>query len=140
MIDIPPFLAPYIGIPHAPGASSLDECDCWGLLRLIYNAHSGRVLPPYSGPAWRRGMRDAEKAPIGSAALEYAEKFIPVPLGTERLFDGVLFKIKGFPIHVGMVIEPGWMIHVQQGADSTIEQYRPALMWENRIAGVFRHE
>lgn len=134
---MPPWVADYIGIPYEPGASSAAACDCWGLFSLAYNAHSGRVLPPYGGPLWY--SRRTPGAPIGAAALEYAEKFVPVAPGSECLFDGVLFRMTGFPIHVGMVVEPGIMLHVQRGADSVIERYRDSMMWRHRIAGIYRH-
>lgn len=137
MADLPEWTADYIGIPHEPGASSMEACDCWGLLRLAYNAHSGRVLPPYSGPVWRSRRQPYE--PIGEAAAGYSEQFQPVASGEERLFDGILMRMKGIPIHCGLVVAPGWMLHVQQGADATIERYRPSLLWENRIVGFYRH-
>lgn len=135
--DIPEWVAEYIGIPHLPAGTTKDGLDCWGLLRLAYNAHSGRVLPPYSGPAWR-SRREPYK-PIGEAATGYSEQFQPVPPGEERLFDGILLRMQGVPIHCGMVVSPGWMLHVQQGADATVERYRPSLTWENRIVGFYRH-
>lgn len=126
----------YIGIPYESGASGFAACDCWGLFSLAYQ-ESGRVLPPYGGPLWYD--RRTPGQPIGQAAMEYAEKFKPVPAGEEQLFDAVLFAIRGFPIHCGMIVEPGRMLHIQRGADSCLESYRDALMWRNRIVGFYRH-
>ena len=35
----------YVGIPYAPGMSSRDGCDCWGLVRLVYREEFGTLLP-----------------------------------------------------------------------------------------------
>lgn len=135
--SVPEWVGGYVGLPYETGGRSLDGVDCWGLVELAYNAHSGHVLPAYDGPLWYGPRTPGE--PIGQAAEAFAARFAPVAAGEERLFDAVLLRIRGFPMHVGLIIAPGWMLHSQIGADSSVERYRPSLTWENRIAGFFRH-
>lgn len=136
--DVPAWVADYIGIPYAEGKSGMDGADCWGLLMLAYNRHSGRVLPPYEGARWQNWKAGPDAVSAGASG--YSEKFTPVEPGQERLFDGILFRLRGQPIHVGLVVSRGWMLHVQEGADAVVEQYAGTTVWGRRLAGIFRHD
>ena len=131
----PEWLGDYIGIPYRENGSDRDGCDCWGLLALIYDERLGKPLPDYTGKRWQHGGSAQE---IGPGATVYVSQFQPVPAGSERLGDGVLIRMRGHPLHVGMVVEPGVMIHAHEGADSCLEQYhRPE--WEKRVIGFYRY-
>lgn len=61
-----------------------------------------------------------------------------IPEGQERFGDVIVMKINGRPLHVGMVIEKGRMIHIQQGINSCIESYN-GVKWRDRVSGFYRH-
>jgi cell wall-associated NlpC family hydrolase len=134
---LPAWASDYVGLPYSVGGRSREGVDCWGLYELIFNEQSGRTIPSYDGPVW--GGEGATSREIALACAAFASRFSPVQPGEEQVFDGIIMRLAGHPLHVGMVIEPGWMIHSIRGADSCIERYRPSMVWENRIAGFHRH-
>lgn len=132
---IPSWLNDYIGIPYRENGRDRDGCDCWGLLALIYAEQLGTPLPEYTGKRWEHGDKADQ---VGPGAAAYASMFELIPAGSERLGDGVLIRMRGHPLHVGMVVEPGWMIHAHEGADACLEQYRRP-EWEKRVLGFYRY-
>ena len=51
--------------------------------------------------------------------------------------DVVIFK--GRPWHIGLVIEPGQMLHSYRGGTSCIESYN-SIRWQSRIEGFYRYK
>ena len=46
-------------------------------------------------------------------------------------------KILGMPIHTGIIIKPGYMLHSLPGHDSVIENYNLP-KWKKRVEGFYR--
>jgi cell wall-associated NlpC family hydrolase len=136
MRRVPEWCAGYIGLPYKPGGRDRSGIDCWGLLQLVWREQFGIALPDYDGPLWERG---ASAAAVAEAAIAYSRQFVPVAPGAERCGDGVLFRMLGRPIHVAAVVEPGIMLHVDDSADSCIEEYT-SIRWSRRIIGLYRYE
>jgi hypothetical protein len=59
----------------------------------------------------------------------------PVPIGSEGLGDGVLLPVMGRPIHVGVVVVPSWMLHIENDCDSVLERFGAGSPWERRLLG-----
>ena len=60
-----------------------------------------------------------------------------VPPGFELAGDCVLLRMAGLPFHVGIVVAPGHMLHIEGGLDSVCERYaRP--QWRQRVVGFWR--
>ena len=72
-------------------------------------------------------------------STNFLKKFETVAAGQERLGDGIMFRMRGEPLHVGMVLALGTMLHVEDGSDTCIEKY-DNFRWEKRIVGFYRHE
>lgn len=136
MEALPSWVSRYIGIPYLTHGRDYHGCDCWGLLALVWKEQFGVTLPEYLGAGWYHGQRAAT---VGTDALAHASRFTPVTPGLERTGDGVLIRMRGAPIHVGLVITPGVMLHCHEEADACVESYRTAL-WERRVMGFYRHE
>ena len=134
---LPAWASGYIGLPYSVGGRTREGVDCWGLYQMIFNEQSGRTIPSYDGPVW--GAEGTTGRDIGKACTAFAERFVPVLPGQEQVFDGIIIRLSGHPMHVGMVVDDGQMIHSIRGADSCVERYRPSMMWENRIVGFYRH-
>jgi lipoprotein Spr len=131
---IPRWANAYVGIPFAPHGRTREGCDCWGLVRLVLADRFGVLLPEFHG---YEGAGDRDGIP--ALLNEGKAMFMPVPMHQERAGDVVLALVNGAPMHVGVVVEPGVMLHVVKGADACIEDYRrPA--WSSRIEGIYRHE
>lgn len=131
----PEWAASFVGLPYKPGGRDRAGVDCWGLCALVWREHFGAALPDYSGPIWHPGVNHAD---IGPAAMEHATAaFAPVEAGQERAGDGILIRMRGCPMHVGLVVAPSLMLHIEEGADACIERY-DRMTWQRRILGFYR--
>lgn len=123
--------APYIGIPFVEHGRDRGGCDCWGLVRLVYAERLGVELPAYSGDY--KDTRDGESI----SGLCRSERRRWQTVGIERPMDVICLRVRGLPWHVGLVAEPGRMLHVIRGAAACIEDYtRP--LWARRVEGIYR--
>lgn len=126
----------YLGIPHKPQGRSWEGVDCYGLLLLIYN-DLGIELPAYEG--WYKTNNDVEAMGIVANIEKQRWKEVYEPQHLDVVLLGVATKYGRFPAHVGIVEEPGWMIHCEYGSEVCREQYT-GTRWKNRIEGFFRYE
>lgn len=133
---VPAWVAEYVGIPYAEKGRDHSGCDCWGLLNLVWEERLGGPLPPYHGVRWQK---HGNAARIGPQAAAYASQFEPVVPGNEQLGDGILIRMRGHPLHVGLVVDKGWMLHAHEAADACLEQYGND-EWSRRILGFYRYK
>lgn len=133
---LPEWCSKFVGLPYLPGGRTREGLDCWGLFALIWAEQFGRALPDYDGLSWRKGA-DAEE--VARCARSYAERFRQIDPGTEQCGDGILFRMRGVPLHLGMVVYSGKMLHIEDGADACIETYTN-FQWSKRIIGFYRFE
>lgn len=133
---VPAWAADYIGIPYLSGGRDRSGVDCWGLIRLVWAEQFGHELPRYEGADYS-GPDSA--AGIAGDAQAYAAGFRPVEPGQEQAGDGILLRLMARPIHVGLVIAAGRMLHIEEGAGSVIEPYT-SIRWAKRVQGFYRHE
>lgn len=124
--------ASYIGIPYKARGRTRDGLDCWGLLRLVYADRLGITLPAYTD-----APDAAERAETGAlitreAASWWTRVQDPVPM------DAVLFRVAGWPTHVGVVVAPGRMLHVARDDAAKVESWQVPL-WSRRLHGFYRY-
>lgn len=148
---IPDGWAAWIGLPYLKGGrpQSLAEAargvDCIGLFLLGVREKFGASLPDYDGPLWGD---DADA--LLTAAAAFAARFRVVQTGAEwragvsreRAGDAVLIRIKGAPIHIGLIVAPPFMLHIDSDltiAGSVIEDYRERI-WRSRVHAFYRAE
>lgn len=117
----------YIGLPYQPRG-------CWELVRLFYREEFGIELPGYADEYAK--LSRAEQREI--ATLIRAERSEWQQVVDERRGDAVLLRITGEPSHIGVVVEPGKMLHVFRGNTSCIESYRSP-KWARRVDSFWRH-
>ncbi|MEW6263388.1 MAG: NlpC/P60 family protein [Thermodesulfobacteriota bacterium] len=136
-LPIPSWVSSYIGLPfREAGRERSTGLDCWGLVRLVLAEKLGLDLPSFEGVAYRKGC---DMAALGETMREFRRclHWAPVLQGQEECFDLIWLRTAGAPIHVGLVVAPGWMLHVEQGCDSVIESYT-GLRWKRRILEILR--
>jgi cell wall-associated NlpC family hydrolase len=133
---LPDWLAQYVGIPYATGGRDRAQgLDCWGLVCLVWRERFGLEEPPWAAPAWA-GKAD-NLAVAGFIAQERERAYDPVEAGQERLGDAVLIRMRGHPLHVGLVVAPGRMLHTHERTMSCIDTYT-GLEWSKRVLGFYR--
>jgi cell wall-associated NlpC family hydrolase len=125
----------YVGIPWEEHGRTTEACDCWGLLRAVYLNILGVELPSYSPHYATTRDRQAIAALVSSYRGDWRE----VRPGLERPLDAVLMTEAGVPMHIGLVVKPGHVLHIVRDGFSAIESYRAGKL-SRRIAGFFRYE
>lgn len=133
----------YYGIPFVDRGLTRDGCDCWGLARLCILEQTGIKLPEY--PEIGAGA-NLQKLRAITAAAEGPE-WIEIAAGDERAFDLVLLKGQlehegrkhSRPIHVGCVVAPGTLIHIEAGSEVSVVDYRAHPRMKHRVTGFYRY-
>ena len=131
---IPAWAADYIGLPFREHGRNRNGTDCWGLVTLIAAERFGVRLPSYV--AGYASTRDADD--IGRLVRGQMDLWRNVPRGQELPGDVVLMRLMNQPMHVGMVVARGWMLHIEQGIDACLELYDGA-KWRRRVIGIYRY-
>ncbi|MGE0256923.1 MAG: peptidoglycan endopeptidase [Alphaproteobacteria bacterium] len=141
---MPDWVAEYIGIPFLEHGRDRGGCDCWGLARLVWAERAG-VAVPDAGTQYP-GF-DADR--IGQALRDgrAAGDWRIVEAGCERPFDAVLMKgyvpgeggYRAVEMHVGVVVVPGKLLHVERGTDALLADYRRDRRVDRRVVGFWRH-
>lgn len=105
----------YVGLP----AQGLRPC--WALVRKVWIERLDYWMPSFDGED------DPERAVAAGA-----QSFVPVAVGQEREFDAVMMNVPmrdkgaahGFrsaETHIGVVVSPGLVLHVEKGKTSVID-------------------
>lgn len=140
---MPSWVADYLAIPFAHRGRDRSGCDCWGLARLVWRERCGLELPEGAGYA---SAHDAARV---GAVIErgLTEDWQAVAASAERPLDGVLLTgivgqgraLQRAAMHVGVVVAPGWLLHIGEGAGVTVEGYGPGGRMRRRVVGFYRH-
>ena len=132
---IPPWVSDYIGLPYLTGGRDRAGLDCWGLFALVWAEQLGRSLPDYHGPNWEKG---GDHQTLGAAAVGYARaSFREIEMSEAQVGDGILLRVSGAPIHVGMWVAPETMLHIEEGCGAVLERLDSSA-WRRRILSVWR--
>lgn len=131
---IPGWVAPYIGIPFVAHGRDRAGADCWGILRLALAEQFGVTLPSYT----ERYGSVTERAELAALIRGELGPWREIPVSAVRAGDGLLLRLLA-PCHVALVVAPGWMLHVEQGKGTCLEDYRRP-QWARRVVGAYRHE
>lgn len=134
---IPSWVNDYVGIPYDLDGRTREGLDCWGLVRMVMQERYDIWMPEFT--AIEYDVRDE------SNHLRAIEKFCTwnkdfkeVPLESVRGGDIVVFHIYAMPLHMGVVLRRGEMLHCRQGVDTCVERYDGPL-WSSRVDSVYRH-
>jgi cell wall-associated NlpC family hydrolase len=124
----------YVGLPWLERGRDRAGIDCWGLLALVYAERLGITLPSYRDDY----QTTADTEAIAGLIDDHMDPWMLIPAGGEREGDGLLMSVSGRPRHVGVVVAPGLVLHIERGCGSLIENYRSARL-RRRVVGFYRH-
>jgi cell wall-associated NlpC family hydrolase len=125
----------YIDIPFRFNGRTREGCDCWGLVKLIYKEKLGVDLPDYTGTYWNGLVSSLKEV----ARLMKKEKDKWQEISEPELYDVVLLRVGGIVGHIGIILDKSRMIHITEGINSCVENYKSKL-WKTRIAGFYRRK
>jgi len=146
MTHPPSWAAGYVGIPFVDLGRDRAGCDCWGLVRLVLAEQAGIALPSlatcYRSEANAAGVGDVVEAERCSGAWHR------MGIGDEQPFDVVEMsgasRVPGSgwvfgPMHVGIVVTSGWLLHVERGTAAVLARYREDQAIRRRLLGFWRY-
>nr|WP_321459595.1 NlpC/P60 family protein [uncultured Cohaesibacter sp.] len=123
----------FVGIPFKDLGREMAGADCWGLVYLVYQQECAIDLPSYSGDYQTADERAEVARLIGEAEASSVWTKVDDP----QVFDVVTFRRGRLTSHVGIILRPGWMLHMSE-VGARVENYLlPS--WSQRLIGVYRH-
>lgn len=115
---------PFVGVEYeAPHG-------CFKLVEKVYKDLYGINL----GGA-DNGLENAQNK---DRTVRMQEKLAELGQQVKEPREGDVIIIRSRPWHIGLIIEPGWMLHSYSGGTSCIESYNE-IRWINRIEGFYRY-
>jgi cell wall-associated NlpC family hydrolase len=121
----------YVGIPWRDGGRTRDGIDCWGLFRLVYREVLGIELPSFGEYYTTALDRIVIRKLVDGGMDNWQEVLMPDP------GDGALLTIAG-RVHIGVVVGNDYMLHIEKGAGSVIENYY-SMRIQNMLEGFYRY-
>lgn len=122
-----------VGLPWRDCGRDETGVDCYGLVVLAYRGMLGIDLPSYSD----RYVTSADRAVLGALIEGEKGNWTEIAAGEERPMDVLLMMQQGVAQHVGVIVKPGLVLHIQPDSTALIENYRRSRL-RDRIAGFFR--
>lgn len=121
------FVGQAIGLPFRPHGRG-PAYDCYGLVVHAYRSVLGIDVPDYGGdyPRFKDHARLSEV--VHNACLhDWQQVDDPQPM------DAVVIYRLGLPIHIGLYLGAGQVLHIEHGIDATVQPVS-----DFRIEGYFR--
>lgn len=134
-MPVPFWAGHYIGLPFHDHGRDRSGLDCWGLVRLVMAEQFSIALPSHAHEYQRTTQVDK----ISALIEREAQKWKLVAAGQESLGDVVILRVRGKPMHVGLVLGDKQMLHIEFGINSVIERYT-GTRWSDRLAGFYRYK
>lgn len=137
-------------VPFKDGGRDWSEVDCWGLIYIIYKAKLGILLPTYGWISAGELSRVYDQINQDKVLGPWK----PVELGHEMKYDVVVMtgamrhegNLRMAPVHVGMVIEKGRLIHIEENSGMVCMNFRDCEsgranpMLKTRVKGIYRYK
>lgn len=133
-MPVPIWAGRYIGLSFEARGRDRRGLDCWGLVRLVLAEQCGIAVPCHA----KSYAHATDAARIGAIVSDEIPRWRAIAPGDEELGDVVVLRMRGTPMHVGLVIGDGQMLHIETGINSAIERYTN-LRWRERVEGFYRY-
>jgi cell wall-associated NlpC family hydrolase len=124
-------LRPFIGIPYVDRGSSFQGCDCWGLVWLFHVEVLNTLVPRYDGYA------SAEGPDIPDRICAGWEQWTQVEPAAIEVGDVLALRLGRVPLHCGVYIGQGRMLHTLKGRMSCTEEVQGGF-WSRSIVRIGR--
>ena len=140
----PLWTARFVGIPFVDLGRTIDGCDCWGLVRLVMKEQANIDLPSL---ATEYGSETDHRKVFDEIESErHSGEWIEVEKGRDNQFDIVEMvspsRLDGKwdfqPLHVGIVVAPGWVLHTERTVMSRLMRANDPKMMR-RVIGYWRY-
>lgn len=121
----------YIKIPFKEKGRDFYGCDCYGLVKLVYEKEYNIIIPDfidYDSSEDRESIKnliDINKPLLNAIKKEYPE-----------YGDICVFNIFGFPSHFGIYIGEGIILHIMRGCESVCDKLNSPRL-KGRLEGFY---
>ncbi|MDR1278649.1 MAG: C40 family peptidase [Treponema sp.] len=133
MTGVAPWAKEYVGIPFASGGRDRSGADCYGLARLVRVEQFGDNLPLLSGD-----YADADNFTETEALMRARRPLLAgVPVENPEAGDVCVLKFHGLPVHLGICVGGGWMLHTLKGTGSVLQRISDPHL-AGRVEGWYR--
>lgn len=113
------FWEKYLGIPFKDGGSTMEGCDCYGLVRLVWYEQAGLVLPDYSKDYIHYTNTSSLQHIINNRfKAEWVKLVKPEPLCM------VMFSYYNKQLHCGLMLSDTDMLHVSVRNECRVERVK----------------
>jgi cell wall-associated NlpC family hydrolase len=123
--------AAFIGIPYVNRGSTFQGCDCWGLVWLYHAEVLHKLIPRYDG------YENAESPDMGGYISERWNQWETVEPANMEPGDVVALRLGRLPVHCGVYVGGGRMLHILEGRMSCLERVNVGF-WKTAIARIGR--
>ena len=123
----------FVGVPFVSGGRDpATGLDCWGLVIAAGRDCYGLELPDY------RGYANADDPTQTAQLFTARDDWQAIAPNEERAGDVVVLRLgTALPVHAGLVVGWGLMLHSLAGRDACLERYR-SRAWADRVEGFYR--
>ena len=128
---IPSWVGDYIGIPFVEHGCSRSGCDCYGLVKLIYDEKLGKKIKSFCSEYETVKDRETISKLVEKEACRWSKVKEPI------FADAVVLLVQDLPCHIGMFVGGNTMIHTEKTINSVIEEL-DGPRWKNRVEGFYR--
>ena len=136
---IPIWVGEYVGIPFKVRGREANGCDCWGLVRLVLRERYEIDAPSLSD----QYETISDRQQISQILNGEASGWQKIMMDDARPGDVItMYRVDPqtrtrVECHVGVVIAPGWMLHIERDVNSSREEYT-GRRHMNQIANFYR--
>jgi cell wall-associated NlpC family hydrolase len=124
----------YVGIPYILHGSDINGCDCYGLIKIIYENEFDIKLPDYNNH-YTPNTDDDEIIDIYKKEVRKWKQ-----VQTPKIGSVIYFVISGQPKHVGVVIGDREFLHnMSDKTSSNIGDFK-SNKWKRRVIGFYDYE
>ena len=129
----------YLGIPFRAHGRTRAGCDCWGLVRLIYQEQLGVALPEFAGvsPDDAAGVAwaiESQRPAWRAVRFDERQEFDVVVMRSRLVVEG---RAVAPDMHIGVVTPDLKILHTQLPFGvACVAADHPTLV--NRVSGVYR--
>jgi len=124
----------YLGLPWMEKGRDRKGVDCWGLCRLAYAEKRAILLQSFHHDYTNVLDRVAIQRAIDA---EIEAMFAPVAEPDVLPWDFILLREGTRPVHVGLVVAPGRMLHIEADSTSRVQRWTDP-EFRLRVVGFYR--
>ncbi len=127
-------LAAMIGVPFKEKGRDMSGFDCWGACSYGLKHVFSVTVPSYTESYTTTREGEEIAALIGRESTGWDE----IPIQDAQPGDVLILRIKGYPWHCGLVLDPPYFLHADR-ATGTVKDRWDSIRWLQRIVSVHRH-